>query len=447
LHNLTPPPPPSFACLMLLPQYARLDLDIREMDILLQRKAYAAAEELYTSGKHVNGPSGRSLSLAELATTSQRALVPVYDAFERYYNSEKYADDIVRAALDPASGSWTDDQRRTIATKSSQVLILYFGALLNAYEAVSDCTATSQGAGNSEKWDRVAATLIGHLEGSKTNGTIEGYMFYDLAQEHCVEFGTCVSDVTNVKVNEELVSLLYTGRGAVLSNSCRPLRKAADEISTLLLVPIIQGALSTSASLSKRDDPQVRAEAFVYSRALLPLVQNRAAAEKLDEYLGIPGPSNTKATVAEAYSALATAYPDMGVACEEIGDAGGADPCEGVSYDSGASSTVWIVVGVVGAVVLMSCFGFFYMRSRARVAKLPENNPKFVPSESGELNHSMDLLEKAFSSTHPQGRTSPDCEGDALNSNDFHDAAPSDDEDFDDVVALNKKLESNPDII
>lgn len=431
-------------------QYARLDLDIREMDILLQMKAYSAAEELYTSGKHVNGPSGRSLSLAELATTSQRGIVPVYDAYARYYNSEKYADDIVRSALDPTSGSWTDDQRRTVATTSSQVLISYFGALFNAYEAVSDCSTIqelgSTANGNSEKWDRVAATLIGHLEGSKTHGTVEGYMFYDLAQEYCVEFGTCMADVTNVTVNDELVTLLYTGRGAVLGKSCRALRKAADEISSLLLVPIIQGALSTSIALSKGDDPQVRAQAYVYSRALLPLIQNRGAADKLNEYLNIPGPSNTKATAAEVYSALATAYPDMGVACEKIGNATGYDPCEGVVYDSGVSNTVWIVVGVVLGVVVLSCFGFYYLRSRARVAKLPENNPKFVASEAGELNHSMDLLEKAFSSTNPEGRIAPSAEGEALNGH-FHDASPSYDEDFDDVMALNAKLESNPDII
>lgn len=410
-------------------------------------KAYEAAEELYTSGKHVSTPSGVSLSLAELATTTQRAIVPAFDAFARYYNTEKYADDIVRAALDPSKGSWTDEQRRTIVTRSSQVLIMYFGALINAYEAVSDCTTTQEvrsESPNSATWDRTAATLIGHLEGTKGNGTVEGYMFYDLAQEHCVEFGTCSSDVTMVEGNDELVTLLYTGRGAAVSNSCRAQRKAADEIAALLLVPVIQGALSTSAALSKGDDAQLRAEAYVYSRALLPLMQNRGAAEKLDEYLGTPGPSNTKHTAAEVYSALATAYPDMGVDCEDIGDAQGYDPCAGVKYDSGVSSTVWIVVGVVGGVLLLSCCCYFYMRSRAKVTKLPENNPKFVVSERGELNHSMDLLEKAFSSTSTQSRTPPS-ETDALN--DFHDASPSEDEDFDDVVALNTKLDSNPDII
>jgi hypothetical protein len=417
------------------------------MDILLQMKAYTAAEELYTAGKHVHGSNGGSLSLAELATTSQRAIVPAYDSFARYYGTDKYADDIVRAALDPSKESWTDDQRRTIVTKASQVLILYFAALFNAYDAVSDCSATQDlesASGKTDKWDRVAATLIGHLEGTKTNGTVEGYMFYDLAQEHCVEFGTCLSNVTNVQSNEELVTLLYTGRGAALDNSCRALRKATDEIATLLLIPIIQGTLSTSAALSNGDNAQLRAEAYVYSRALLPMMHNRGAADKLNEYLGIPGPSNVRQTAAEAYSALATAYPDMGVDCEEIGDAEGYDPCSGVVYDTGVSDTVWIIVGVLGGIALVSCGYFFYKRSRARVAKLPENNPKFIKSEVGELNHSMDLLERAFSSTSTQSQTPPP-ETYALN--DFRDASPSDDEDFDDVVALKTKLESNPDII
>jgi hypothetical protein len=441
--------------LFLLFQDARLDLDIREMDVLMQMKAYDAVLDLYTYGKHVKGPNGGSRSLFQIATTSQRAIVPEYDAFVRYYSNDGYADQLIRSTIDTSATSFTDEQRRFIVVKACQVLVMYFGALQNAYNAVSECSSSSQlrSIGNTETWDKVAAELIGHLEGTKTDGSVEGYMFYDLSQEHCVEFGTCQADVTGVEVNDELVSLLYTGRGAVIDNSCQAIRKAADELSSLLLVPIIQGALSSAIGLSKGEDERLRAEGYVYSRALVPLVRKRDAANKLEEYLGATPPRNTHNSASAVFSALATAYPDMGVDCNMIGEAAGDDPCSGVV--TGVSDTVWIIVGVLGGLLVIGCCFFFYRRRRRATSNLPENNPKFVESQ-GELNHSMDLLEKAFASTHHVSPTttdrdstprtlSPHSETEALNA--FHDASPVDDEDFDSVPSLSARLNADADII
>jgi hypothetical protein len=433
-------------------QYARLDLDLREMDILLQMQAYAAAEDIYLYGKHVKGDNGGSLSLSELATTSERSIVPEYDSFVRYYENDAYADNIIRSALTgTASGDgWTDAQRRTVILKSTQIMVMYFGVLQAAYEAVSDCTTTAslRSGGSSESWDRAAAMLIGHMEGIETNGTKEGYMYYDLAQEHCKEFGTCQNDNTGVAVNDRLITLLYSGRGAVLGNSCKGLRKAADEISSLLLVPVIQGALVSSIRLSKSNDPDAalhRAEAYVYSRAILPLVDDasRNAATKIDTNLGVPGPTNTKNTASEVFSSFAKVYPKMGVDCDMIGESSGNDACTGVVYESGMEkSTLWIIVGAVAAFCIACCC-YIKMRSKKKKAK-PENNPEFVQSD-GELNHSMDLLEKAFSSnTRP--RTSQSAETVALTEG-MLDASPTDDEDFEEATALKSRMGSSPDII
>jgi len=436
-----------------------LDLDIREMDVLLQMKAYGAADELYTYGKHARGSNGVSISIGDFATTKHRSIVPEFDVFVRYYTTDTYADEIIRTAIDPLKGSWTDEQRRTVAIKSSQILVMYFAALQNAYEAVSDCNAQKlESSRSSDSWDRAAAILIGSLEGTTKNGTAEGYMFYDLAQHHCQEFGTCLDDITNVDVNEELVSLLYTGRAASLSNSCRALEKAADEISILLLIPIIQGALSTSMELSNNENLQTRAEAYVYSRALAPFVRKRDAANDLDLYLGNPTQSDRRNIATTTYSALAKAYPDMKVDCEKIGTANSVDTCLGVVY---VSDWIWIVVGVLSGLVSICCCGFLFIRFRRKSISmdLPENNPKFIPS-SGELNHSMDMLEKAFSAKQfDTPHTDSDEEMEALNSeyndstmkNRGYEDSPTlsaeDDDHSDEVSALTSKRISMPDII
>lgn len=432
--------------------YARIDLDMRQLDILLEMKAYAAAENLYTHGKHVQSADVDSISLFQLATTSERKIVPQYDAFVRYYGNKyddpsNYADHIIRSALQDSEGQkWTDAQRKVIVLRSAQVLVMYFGALQALFEAISDCSSSSSvgTTGYSTQWDRGAAMLIGSLEGSKTNGTQEGYMFYDLAQEYCTDFGTCKDVKTGVTINEELVTLLYTGRGAALSNNCGQLRKAASEISTLLLVPIIEGALYSAIHIARSKGTEAelhRANGYVYSRAVLPLVAgaNTDASQIIDKQLGFPPPSSTRNLVSDVFSAFAKAYPSMNVDCEDIGDIEGNDPCDGVVY--GSDNTIWIVIGsVLGAIFLCICY--ILWRRRRKVAKLPENNPRFVTSETGELNHSMDLLEKAFSSTSRV--CTPDSGETVALAEDMHnDASPLDDDDFEEITALKSKMDSS----
>lgn len=199
---------------------------------------------------------------------------------------------------------------------------------------------------------------------------------------------------------------------------------------------MIQGALLSATKLSQSnvDDANLlRAEGYVYSQATLPLVNdaNQNAAKTIKTYMGMSAPSSTSSTASEVFSAYANVYPEMGVDCELIGVTSGNNACTGVVYDDGAS-LVWIIVGVVLG-LCVCCSGAWYCRSRKKVAKLPENNPKFVASENGELNHSMDLLEKAFSSNSriaQSGETAPLAE-------DMHyDASPGEDEDFEEATAL-----------
>lgn len=421
-------------------EFSQLDLDIRQLDILLEMKAYAAAENLYNYGKHTGGVDVGGLSLFQLASSQERKIVPEYDKFVRYYGKEYadpslYADHIIRSAFENAGGQWSDEQRRIIVLKSAQVMVMYFGALQYIYNAVSECQASANGF--SDEWDRGAALLIGSLEGTARNGTQNGYMFYDLMQEHCLAFGTC-------SINEKLISLLYTGRGAAQSNSCSFIRKVADDIAKLLQIPIIQGALHAATFLSESTDDSdlLRAEGYVYSHAILPLVASAdsGASQTIKEYLGFSPPSSPRRTASQVFSAFAEAYPEMNIDCKLIGTINGNDPCNGVEYDDGISNLVWIIGGSILGVCML-CFCFLIRRRRQeQTSKLPENNPRFMRPVTGELNHSMDLLEKAFSPSRITPHTST--ESIALKEDMYNDASPGEDDDFEEVRALKSSMES-----
>lgn len=390
--------------------FAQLDLDMRQMDILLQMEAFNATKTLYTYGRHspLSLDADGTVSLFQLASSSQRHLVPEFELFIRYYRNmyedpSTYADQIIRSALNATSGyQWTPKQRTIIAMKSMQVLVMYFATLEPLYEAVESCLS-GDNSGGEELWDQGAAFWIGSLAGgSGPNATQShggGYFLLDLAREHCQEFGTCLPDGFNAEINDQLLSLWYAGRGA-LSNSCSTARATIAEISNLLLIPILQGALSSAVHLHD-EAANNRAQAYVYSRALLPFVAsvNTDAAKVINQHLGFPGPSSTRHTVDQVFTAFAEVYNDLNIDCTLIGTIDGLNPCDGAK----PMSSIWKWVGIAlgGAIALCAMCACLKFRRKAKVTKrLPENNPRFVFPETGELNHSMDLLEKAFAKHH-----------------------------------------------
>lgn len=391
--------------------------------------------------------------MSNIATTSGRSIVPQYDAFTRFYDDKSFVDKIIRAAL-RGDGIWSGEQRRVLVLKTAQTIVMYFGALQAAYEAVSDCSTTVQSrssAAKSDAWDRAAAYLVGSLEGTEYSGTPEGYLFYSLAQEHCEAFGTCASSTGPVDVNDRLVDLLYAGRGAVLSDSCSGLQKIAGELSSLILVPTIQGALITAIRLTENNAATAdlrRAEGYVYSRALLPLVDdvNRDAAGIIEKNLGDRTPAKGTQISSEVFSAFSSVYVRLGVDCELIGDIDGFDPCSGATTDdksaSAASVFLWGAIGAGGTILIL--LGFYFIVRKQEKDRLPENNPKFVVSAGEFNNHSMNLLEKAFSNHTKTAPSSPE-EKDRLTTDPSIDVI--DDDDFDEAEALKSRIDATPDII
>jgi len=384
-------------------EFSQLDLDILEMDILLQMGAYDAVDDLYSYGKHTITPHGNGFatSLGYLATTSGRSVVPQFDSFVRYYDGdENYADTIVRNAL--TSTDFDMSTKRLLVVRTCQYVVLFMAALQSFNDAISDCesNAAAGAMSTSEFWDKGAALLIGHLEGAQNGGTNDGELLFALAKENCVQFGTCSSPSSaaelSAEVNDRIETLLYSGRGAVLGNSCWELRRVTTKLEPLMLIPMIQATLNYALTLSNSNGNRNgisidHVEAHVISSALLPLVDavNRDSALTLAKNFDLSS-SQSRNTGAEVFSAFAEVYAKLGVSCDHIGAASGINACKGAGDASANSKTIMgLVMGIL--IVLFTLLGLICLR-RATISN-HENDPTFEISK-GELNHIEDLITK-----------------------------------------------------
>ena len=85
----------------------------------------------------------------------------------------------------------------------------------------------------------------GSIEGE--DGTPSGYLLHQLADKRSADFKTGGPDGTDVdgqsKINYDLMSLFSLGNFQLQSGNCSAARKTKEQVTQLMYVPFIQGAL------------------------------------------------------------------------------------------------------------------------------------------------------------------------------------------------------------
>jgi len=380
-------------------EFAQMDLDILELDILMQMEAFEAAADLYSFGKHVSLGSngdGTALSLEHLATDSERTSAPQFEAYLSYFdNNDKYADTIVRGALSRSSGM-SSIQRRAVVVGASRYLIMYMASLQAMYDAIGSCSSTdaTRQSTTGTSWDMAAAMVIGSLEGTGMGGSEEGLLLWGLSKQFCDEFRTCSEETDgSSETNDKVATLFYSGRGAILSGSCDDLEEAANELAPLLQVPLLQASFSAVITLTEhnpgKNKEEVQAEAYVYSQALLPLIDvaRPQSARIIAENLPLQG-SPLIDGVRAVVEAFADSLSSLGVDCEDVGASEYVDACSGSTSSNKAKKLGWSLGIILPTIAVVGIF--LLLRSRRK--NLPENKPVFITPKDGELNHTSDVL-------------------------------------------------------
>jgi len=314
-------------------EYSDIDLDIRYIDIMLRMKAYGAAKDVYTRGKHViveNGSSVGPLSLHSLATAAGRKNCPSFQLFNTYFSDENYANSAIMRVFNepiiPNEVGKSPEQKRAMIVDILRFMVTPMAALQKLYEAVDNCkiVSTTISKISIKRWDEAAALLIGSMEGSRNKGSEDGYLMYGLAGDLCLIFGVCAKK-GNAQVNILMREALYAGSSSLSTQSCANVLESAVAIESHMLVPLIQASLVhayTNSNLDVNSDNSRITSAYVYSRAVLPYIQDQievsAVIEKNFDFQ--PGMPPVEDGWQNVFLAFETAVDNMdNIDCRDVG--------------------------------------------------------------------------------------------------------------------------------
>jgi len=233
------------------------------------------------------------------------------------------------------------DFRKEAIQKGIVYMNIFPYVIWEMQDAVNDCKALA-GTANDNKavhaWDEAVAFYAGSQTIGGGYGFSGGNLQYALADKRCKNFKTCADGFTGVsKVNQDIFALFNLGKeearkSAVAASTadCTLLNTLKEKITTLSLVPFVQGTLrylyKTRNDDSGRSAKQV-GELWAFASAILPFVHevDANAAEML--YRRAWRLDFTTDSYEAIKTALEATYPKLGagagvglVTCEAVGD-------------------------------------------------------------------------------------------------------------------------------
>jgi hypothetical protein len=220
-------------------EYLRLDLDIRQVGMLMSIGAYEAAELIVKRGQNVErflDDGDRALWSFAIIANEQGKSAAV-DLVSVILNREVPYD-----TLSVVHGT-------ALVTRTLQLQITH-QVMLHKLQTSQETCATNTKA-DSVMWDAALALYVGSIEGTEAGGDTSsnrGEMMYSLAKETCHTFGTCLSqdseDDYDSELNRDILNAFQAGAAILKSGAdCASLTALVTQIEGLCNTILIQGTL------------------------------------------------------------------------------------------------------------------------------------------------------------------------------------------------------------
>lgn len=303
-----------------------------------------------------------------------------YNKFYEYYGVFDYANEWVLAAFNRGGTNFAkgNAQFNVYGMEGTTEAIKKGIAYMNVWmyviremeDAIDDCqsdcsTVSATDACNDDQvhaWDEAVAFYTGSVPKTSGDG---GHLLYTLAQKRCENYGTCLTDTSEVgmaRANSEIFKNFRMGKQDLLKGDCQAVEKNVARITQLMTVPLIQGTLRYAYVMDKQNDDREKAQAegATFAASVLPMLHACSAADADIVYNNMRVGNGGSASFEVVKTAFERNYNCLGITCEDIGGLvdtvsqgylKGAEPCGYVkpssttttasssSSNSGTSST------------------------------------------------------------------------------------------------------------
>jgi hypothetical protein len=199
---------------------SEIDVHIQKVEVFIengmsfsdsQELLFATAFDLYKNGQHSSDIKGGT-SLSSIARDTNRDIVPVFQAYTRYFNfDEEYADTLIVNAFQRKGifQQATVDQRKRVISFSLKYMVTFMAILEKLYSTVKSCKEDNRVEG-AASLDIAAGYFVGSMEGKDEGGSFDGGLIFMLAKrmcgEHCL---TCTTTNCLLGLARSFSSLLF----------------------------------------------------------------------------------------------------------------------------------------------------------------------------------------------------------------------------------------------
>lgn len=262
--------------------------------------------------------------------------LPTYQRFINYYGKFAYADELVISVMEGKSTNLDNGNvdasqlsavaRAELASRLTVYINVWIAVAAILEYSVEQCFNLPIAAVS--YWDEAAAFYVGSLEG--TDGSGDGNLLYNVADELCGLFNTCTDSGTSI-VNVQVLEALKSGQTKLTQSDCSGTKDVKDGIIRLMTIPLIQGTLFFALMPDKSE--REAAAGYAFTAALLPLIYSCDKEDATSIYNAVRIPISTTSLVltqlpsASVLETLSNHYECLGVTCMDVGDLNGTDLC------------------------------------------------------------------------------------------------------------------------
>ena len=199
---------------------------------------------------------------------------------------------IVTGNSDLNFGTVGRDFRKEAIQKGIVYLNVFPYVIWEMQDQVNDCNAgtlTNNDDDSVHAWDEAVAFYAGSTVGKSYGTSTTGKLQFALADKRCKNFKTCTNGFSGgSQVNADILALFNAGKeaartGVKADGDCDTLDSLMDKISSLSLVPFVQGVMRYLYKTKSVRSAKEAGELWAFATAILPFVNevDSVAAEKL----------------------------------------------------------------------------------------------------------------------------------------------------------------------